>query len=225
MRGHFDIDWRKAAAWVWLAWAPAAWGQQGAEGGLGYLRFVNATGREAPLRVRLDGVDINPQGYASGHATGAVGMAPKTAQVEMEHEALGKFSAAVTLKAGEVTTVVALPKSEEKEVKKGGEEGKAELTALVHTAPSKGRGDGAQLTVLQATPAELLTFKVGGKELACEKLKAVTAEGVARDFVTIELGEKKLATLNFMDPGDQVVVFFTDEKGTLRNTRFNNTVE
>ena len=196
-----------------------------ANAALGYLRFVNATGRQAPLKVKLDGVDINPQGYSSGHATGAVGFPPKTAQVELEHATLGSYRTAVTLKAGEVTTVVALPQAAEKDPKKPEAEPKVELAALVHTAPTRGQGGGSRLTVVQATPAETLTFLVDGKPLVCEKLKPVLAEGTMTDFVTLQLGETKLATLNFTDPGDRVIVFFTDEGGTVKHTSFNNTVE
>ena len=205
--------------------APAAAPAPAANAGQGYLRFVNATGRPAPLKVKLNGAYINDQGYAPGHATGAVGLPLGTLQVELEQAELGDYRTGVTLKPGEVTTVVALPQSAEKDPKKPAEKPKVELAALVHSSPTRGLGGGSRLTVVQATPAEVLTFLVNGKPLVCEKLKPVTAEGVMTDFVTLELAKAKVETLNFTDPGDRVVVFFTDEAGKVKSTSFNNTVE
>jgi hypothetical protein len=146
-------------------------------------------------------------------------------QVEMEQPELGSHRLSVTLKPGEVTTVVALPQAADKDPKKPDDKPKVELASMVHTSPSRGLGSGSRLTVVQATSAPELTFLVDGKPLVCEKLKPVTAEGVMSDFVTLELAQTKMATLNFTDPGDRVIVFFTDAGGKVMNTSFNNTVE
>jgi hypothetical protein len=199
---------------------------------LGYLRFVNATGHGGKLRVFLDGQDINPSGYDDGFATGAVGFVPKTCQIEMQHDTLGDFKLSVTLKAGEVASVVALPVIRGgKEEKPGSPKGSAKAPKIELGGQSflnRGyvRGDAISVTVLQATIAENLEVKIGGVPLICPQLEPTAlslGKGVG-EVVTLSVGDKPLVTLNFVDPSDRIVILFPNKDGVLKTITLNNEV-
>lgn len=190
---------------------------------LGYLRFVNATGFEGLLKVSLDGVDINPKGYVTGQATGAVGLIPKACQIEMKHDTLGELKISIILKPGMVSAVVALPLVEKEP--KPGEKPKVELIHQVIESPPAAKGRAPTVTILQTTPMETMDLKVGSQSCAAARMKpeTVTLTGFA-EFTPVTLGDKKLATLNFTDPTDQVLVLFTNEQGLVKQVSFNNQV-
>ncbi len=199
---------------------------------LGYLRFVNATGHEGKLRVFLDGEDINPTGYADGFATGSVGFPPRTCQIELRHDTLGEFKLAVTLKPGEVASVIALPvirpaKEDPAKAREAKEKPpKVELGTQAIFSPGFVRGKDITVTVLQATIAEKLEVKIGSLPLTCPKLDPATVSlgrGVG-EFVPVTLGNKQLLSLNFTDPSDRVVILFTNKDGVLKNITLNNEV-
>ena len=199
---------------------------------LGYLRFVNATGYEGKLQVTLDGEDINPGGYADSTATGSVGFPPKTCQIEMRHDTLGEFKLSVTLKPGEVASVIALPviRPAKKEVANSPdaatEPPKVELGGQTLFSPGYVRGGAISVTVLQATVAEKLEVKIGSLPLTCPKLEPATVglgKGIG-ESVPVSIGEQKLLTLNFVDPSDRIVILFPDKEGVLKNITLNNEV-
>lgn len=198
----------------------------------GYLRFVNATGYDGVLMVKLDGVEISPTGYPSGLATGAVGFPPKECAIEMKHEVLGEVKAMVNVKAGLVSTVIALPLVEEEKKPKPGqsapaapEKPKVELTHYVLESNPFTTGSAPTLTVLQSTPVKAMELMIGKQALTLEPLKAgvVSLQG-AGDFPTVMLAGKNVAMLNLTDPADQVVVLFVSEKGAVQQVSFSNRV-
>jgi hypothetical protein len=199
---------------------------------LGYLRFVNATGHEGMLRVLLDGQDTNPVGYADGFSTGSVGFTPKTCQIEMRHDTLGEFKLSVTLKPGEVASVVALPVIRPQKDKGPGnrdaeaEPRKVELGAHAILNPGYVRGKDVTVTILQATVAEKLEVKIGTLPLVCTKLDPATislGKGMGEN-VPVSLGDKPLVTLNFVDPSDRIVILFPNKDGVLKTITLNNEV-
>lgn len=199
---------------------------------LGYLRFVNATGHDGKLHVLLDGQDTNPPGYPDKTATGSVGFPPRTFQIEMRHDILGEFKLTVTLKPGEVTSVIALPVIRpEKEgadgVRDTSEKApKVELGAHAITSPGYVRGKDLSVTVLQATIAEKLEVKIGNLPLICPKLDPATVslgKGIGEN-VPVSVGENKLISLNFVDPSDRVVIVFPNKDGVLQTITLNNEV-
>ncbi len=223
MRALFKL----AFTWClgWMVLGPVALRGQEGVGGLAYLRFVNATGLPGKLFVKLDGEDINPEGYADGYATGAVGFQAKICQVELQHDGLGKLKVPVEIKGGEVTAVVALPIT--KESKKEGEPTEITLGHQVVASKKHRKGQPATITLVQSSPAELLNFMVGGVSIVAEKLKPVVAP-LSRgngEFVEVKLGEKMLTTVNCVEPTGHVLFFFTDQKGVLRNVWFHNMVD
>ena len=197
----------------------------------GYLRFVNATGYEGMLHVKLDGVEISAAGYSSGLATGAVGFLPKECQIEMRHDTLGEVKVTLSLKPGLVSTVIALPLVEEEKKPKAGqavapvEKPKVELTHFVlDSAPFKA-GSAPTLTVLQSTPMKAMELRVGKQALTLEPLKAGTVplQGMG-EFPVVMLAGKKVASMNMTDPADHVVVLFSTDKGLVQNVTFSNLV-
>jgi hypothetical protein len=230
----------KLTCWAFLsaifALAPAFAQQQGNAkvdySALGYLRFVNATGHEGKLRVLLDGEDTNPSGYADGFSTGTVGFPPRTCQIEMRHDTLGEFKLSVTLKPGEVASVVALPVIRPQKDKAPGNRDaeaappKVELGAQAVLNPGYVRGKDITVTILQATVAEKLEVKIGSLPLVCPKLDPATVslgKGMGEN-VPISLGEKKLLSLNFVDPSDRVVILFPNKNGVIQTITLNNEV-
>lgn len=219
-----------------FALSPVAAQQQGNPktdySALGYLRFVNATGHEGKLRVLLDGEDTNPGGYTDGFSTGSVGFIPKTCQIEMRHDTLGEFKLSVTLKPGEVASVVALPVIRpQKDKAPGNRDAKAtppkvELGAQAILNPGYVRGKDITVTILQATVAEKLELKIGSLPLVCPKLDPATihlGKGMGEN-VPVSLGEKKLLSLNFVDPSDRVVILFPNKDGVIQTITLNNEV-
>jgi hypothetical protein len=230
----------RLVCWAFLsavaALAPAFAQQQGNAkvdySALGYLRFVNATGHEGKLRVLLDGEDTNPSGYADGFSTGTVGFSPRTCQIEMRHDTLGEFKLSVTLKPGEVASVVALPVIRPQKEKAPGnrdaeaEPPKVELGAQAILNPGYVRGKDITVTILQATVAEKLEVKIGSLPLVCPKLDPATVslgKGMGEN-VPVSLGEKKLLSLNFVDPSDRVVILFPNKNGVIQTITLNNEV-
>ncbi len=188
---------------------------------LGYIRFVNATGHDGKLRVTFDGIDVNPVGYTTGQATGAVGFPPKSALIGFRHDTLGETQVTVTLKPGTVTAVLALPLIEKDP--KPGQEPKIELTHHIVESPASSRGRAPVLTILQTTALETMELKVAGQTCAVGRLKpeSLTLANVG-EFAAVSLGGQNVATLNFTDPADQVLVLFTNDKGVLKQVSFSN---
>lgn len=226
MRGLFNL-----AIWSIVVFGMSDLAAQEPKAALGYLRFVNATGYEGMLFVKLDGVEISPMGYPSGLATGAVGFVPKDCQIEMRHEVLGEVKVSVTLRPGLVSTVIALPLVEEEKKAKPGqpavpvEKPKVELTHYVLESPPFKSGAAPTLTLLQSTPVKLMELVVGKQAVAIEPLKpgTVTLKGMG-DFPEILLAGKRVAMMNMTDPADQVVVLFVTDKGAVQNVTFSNLV-
>jgi hypothetical protein len=142
----------------------------------------------------------------------------------MDHPQLGDQKVAVRITPGTVVSVVALPQVEE--TKKEDEEPKVVLThQLVEQELSDSKE--SHLTVVQITPAEQLSLSIAGKaSVAAPKGKpeTVTITGAMGDFPEITLGDLKVCTMNFVDPGDQVLVLFTNREGLLQHVTFNNMV-
>jgi hypothetical protein len=226
MRGLFSL-----IVWGVVLLGPAGVLAQEPSAALGYLRFVNATGYDGMLFVKLDGVEISPTGYPSGLATGAVGFAPKECVIEIRHEVLGEVKVSVTLKPGLVSSVIALPLVEEAKPGKprqtvmAEEKPKVELTHQVLESRPFKAGAAPTLTVLQSTPMKLMELQVGKQALTVEPLKPATLamQGMG-DFPVVMLAGKKVAMLNMTDPADQVVVLFITDKGLVQNVTFSNLV-
>jgi hypothetical protein len=229
MRATYDIMTRQAGltlAFFAFAFVAVKAQQPPEDAALGFLRFVNATGFDENVVIKLDGEPVSPNGYKAGQATGAVGFLPTVCQIEMEHPTFGEEKLSVTLKPGIVSTVVALPEVEEP--KKPGDEPKIKLAHHVLEAPVTGRrGEVNSLTLLQITPAELLNLKVADRDVALSRLKpdTVAIPGSAGDFPVISIAGTPVCTLNYTDNGDQVLVLFTDRKGRVKHVSFNNAAQ
>lgn len=193
---------------------------------LGFLRFVNAVGHPGRLWVTVNGTKLAAgSGYEEGAATGPMGIAPGSLQVEMRHDTLGEAKLSVTLKTGQVTTVIAAP--ERKEKKEGEDE--AELPKLVAhllELPATGPEDEPTLSLIQFTPAAQLTVSVAGTAHVLEPAKARTI-AITPDmeaFLDVLIQGKAVAQLNYKNPAGQGVVLFTDAAGVLKSTQFRNDV-
>jgi hypothetical protein len=190
---------------------------------LGYLRFVNATGFEGRLHVTLDGLEVNPAGYVTGQATGAVGFTPGPCRIAIRHETLGELKVSLELKAAVITTVVMLPLVEKEP--KAGEAPNVELLHHVLESSVSAKGRAPTLTILQTTPEETMELKVGNQTWVAKRMKpdSIMLNGVG-EFASVTVGGKSLATLNFTDPADQVLVIFINEKGVAQQVSFSNDV-
>lgn len=212
-----------------LAAAVVSQAQEEAPAGLGYVRFVNATGQAGRLMVKLNGSEADPSGYGDGEATGSLGLPPQTYQIELKHEGLGEGKLPVALKAGEVTTVIALSTAAAKEGgekgAKAGEEAKLEMGWHVDQSPvSPAEPEEPVLKLLQFTPSEELAMSVSGKSCPVPRGKAaavrITTELGA--FPEVELAGRTVCLLNFKIPADQMVVFYTGEGGVLKHAQLRN---
>lgn len=216
MRAHFSL-------WIAASLLNTALAQD-LSGPPGFIRFVNATGFDQPVFFKLNNEQINPDGYRSGQATGAIGFTTASYSLELEHATLGKDRVQIQLRPGELKTVIALPKTEKA---KDGEEPKITLTQYVLDSTPSAPGRDPSLTLLQITPLDTLDLTVAGTAFALKRLKpdSMSVTKQMGEFPAVEFQSKKVCTLNYHDPQDQVVVFFTDGRGALRHVSFNNNIQ
>lgn len=194
---------------------------------MGFFRLVNAIGLPGVLKLKVDGISPRPAGFKEGEATGAVGLEPKSYQVELEHEALGTQSVTVNVQTGMISTLVAYKTEKpEKDPKTGkikaapaGEKPGPRIAWCVDEAPiSQVKLNQPKLTVLQVTANEKMDFKVektpvtalAAKPTLVEITKAIGA------FPEVRVQDKFVCGLNFDSPADQLVVFFAGSDGLLK---------
>jgi hypothetical protein len=210
-------------------------GQEELPVGLGFIRFVNATGAPGKLMVLINGMEADPAGYGDGEATGSLGLPPTSYKVELKHGALGEEKVPVEVKMGEVTTVIALavPKGDDKEPAKGQAKDKEtekpnELGHHLHFAPVSAPGaESSTLTLLQFTPSKELAMSVSGVPCPTRKGEPATVAitKAIGAFPEVHLAGSVVCLLNFKFPADQLVVFFTGEGGVLKHAQLRNDVQ
>lgn len=202
---------------------------------LAFIRLVNAVGLPGRLKVRINGNEADPAGFQQGDATGAVGLAPKSYPVELEHETLGKETLEVPLQTGQITTVIAYmtekpaldPKT--KKPAKGEAEKKGPRLAwhLDQSPTSPPDLKQPALTLVQLTPADEMDFKVSGTPVTVPAAKPVRVP-ITRAmgaFPGVHYQSKPVSLLNFKFPADQLVVFFIGDDGTLKQAPMRNDVQ
>lgn len=197
---------------------------------LGFLRVINATGHPGKLWVTVNGVKLAAaSGYEDGTATGAMGIQNKSLAIEMRHDTLGEVKQAVTLKVGVITAVIAVPAPKKADAKavKPEEEGKPELAVHLLELPASRPDAPSTLTLIQFTPAAVLSAAVASTTLSLPVAKPQTMT-VTREmggFLEVTLQGKIIAQLNFKDPAGQGVVIYTDTGGVVKSTQFRNDVQ
>lgn len=196
---------------------------------LGFLRIVNASGHPGPLWVTVNGVKLaEATGYADGEATGAMGIIDKNLVLELRHDLLGEVKQSVTLKAGMITSVIAVAaKKEENKEGKNEKERKVELAVHLLELPVSYSDQPSTLSVMQFTPATQLSAEVAGTTMSLEaaKVQSMTITSAMAAFLEVKLQGQIVAQLNFKDPAGQVVVLYTDPKGVVKSTQFRNDVQ
>jgi hypothetical protein len=196
---------------------------------LGFLRIVNASGHPGPLWVTVNGVKLAAAtGYEDGVATGAMGIQDKSLVLEMKHDGLGEVKQAVTLKAGVITAVIAVAEKKS-DPKKGADEkeGKVELVLHLLELPVSQSDQPSTLTLMQFTPAGVISTEVAGSTMALEKGKAqsMTMLPSLGAFQEVKLQGQIVAQLNFKNAAGQVVVLYTNPEGVVKSTQFRNDVQ
>ncbi len=197
---------------------------------LGFLRIVNATGHPGRLWVKVNGVKLAAStGYEDGTATGAMGIAQGTLQVEMRHDSLEEVKLSVALKTGQVTTLIAAPERKKKAEPAAEDEAEEtpKLAAHLLELPATGPEDEPTLSLIQFTSAAQLTVTVAGITCALEPAapQTIAITPAMGGFLDVLFGDKTVAQLNFKDPAGQGVVFYTDAKNTLKSAQFRNDVQ
>lgn len=196
---------------------------------LGFLRIVNASGQPGPLWVTVNGVKLAAAtGYEDGVATGAMGIQDKSLVLELRHDILGDMKQSVSLKAGVITSVIALT-AKDPQPKEAGkeEEEKPELAIHLLELPVSYSDQPSTLSLIQFTPASTLTVDVAESGYALEFGK-VNTFGVTPSmgaFIDVKLKSQIVAQLNFKDAAGQAVVLYTDPKGVVKSTQFRNDVQ
>ncbi len=199
---------------------------------MGFLRLVNAVGLPGVLRVRIDGIEVGRRGYKEGEATGSVGLEPKSYQVELTHEALGKETVQVPVQTGQIITVIAFktekpdqdPKTR-KALKDKPEKTAPRLASHLDLEPvSPPDLKASVLTLLQLTSSEEIIFTMSGTSVPANSGKPVRIPitGAMGRFPDVHLQGKPVCLLNFDSPAEQFVVLFTGEDGSLKNAQMRN---
>lgn len=200
---------------------------------LGFIRFVNAIGLPGRLKVRVDGTEASPDGFPQGEVTGSIGLLPKTYQMELEHESLGKETVQVPVQTGQIFTVIAFktekPKDPKAKPSPKGDSKKPGPRLACHLEQSVVSPPGLKdptLTLLQLTTADSIAFKVSGTSAPArsETPVRVPITRAMGAFPEVHLQGKAVCLLNFDAPADQLVVFFSGDDGNLKYAPMRNDV-
>lgn len=199
---------------------------------MGFIRLVNAIGLPGVLQVRIDGTEASPEGFKPGEATGAVGLSPASYKVELEHAVLGRESLEVSIQTGQISTVIAYrtekPDPKAQPPAKAKQEPAPRLAWQVDQSPvSPPELEKPTLTLLQVTPLDTLPLRVSGASASARMAEPVRVPITAAmgAFPEVQFEGRAVCLLNFKFPADQLVVFFTDEKGQLRHAPMRNDVQ
>ena len=203
---------------------------------LGFIRLMNAIGEAGQLKISINNEETNPGGYPMGEATGALGLPEGSYQVSLDHETLGKERVSMTLKKGQISTLVVFQELKQLQdqnnqlAKVDGKavENKPTLAWHVDESPTSPPDTiNPILKLLQFTPAAELAFSV-------DKVPAITERGKPNSvaitqamgaFPEVVLAGKSVCLLNFKAPADQLVVFFTGPGGILKHAVMRNDVQ
>lgn len=180
------------------------------------LRFVNATGAEPPLTVRVNGESLQARGYRSGEATGRLEISAGPCHIELSQPVHGNLSLTLNLLAGDTRTVVALM-----EPARHGADRRQPPKLACHVLETLPPGPPTQrrLRVLQTTPQAELHLRLPGRDLRCTRLRAQTLT-LAQPNPVIEHAGQPLGRLPFEEAGDGTLILFTDPAGHLRRVFF-----
>lgn len=202
----------RAAGLLLLAVAPLA----ALETPTASLRFVNATGADAPLAIRLNGEPLQVRGYRSGEATGLLELAAGPCHIELEHPLLGRSTLTLALQPGEGRTVVALAETAHSDTEP---RLPPKLASHVFNLTSADARAGRRLQVLQATPLPQLDLRLDGRDLRCGRLRLETLE-IRHPQPSLEHAGRRLSRLPFEEAGNGTLILFTDSAGRLRHLFF-----
>lgn len=200
---------------------------------LGFLRLVDAIELPGLLHMRVDGIEADPAGFQQGFATEGIGLAPKTYQVELEHETLGKENFQVTVETGKISTIMAYKTEkppEEKAAKPGKPEAKKpgpRLAWYLDESPASQAGSkDVSVTIVQLTKTEVMEFQVSGTPATARAGKPVRVP-ITRamgTFPTITYQGKEVCLMNYDSRADKLVIFFTGTDGSLKFAQLRNDV-
>lgn len=212
---------------------PAATEAPAVPADMGFIRFVNAVGLAERVKLKVDGIEPNPAGYGQGEMTGTVGLSPKTYQLELEHPLLGKRTLPMDVQTGQITTIIAFKtdkpdKDAKKKVPGSPPEKKGpRLACYLDTSPVGQSGAAApELSVVQVTASASLALKVASTAVAVptEKKVVVPITKGMGNFPEIHHEAKAVCLLNFTEPADKLVVFFTGDDGSLKSVQGSNNI-
>lgn len=180
------------------------------------LRFINATGAEEFLSVRINGELLQTRGYRSGEATGRLEIGAGPCLIDLSHPQLGRIVLPLAMQPGEARSVVALR-----------EPGKAQasppqppkLSSHVVAQPPADTAMRRRLQILQATPQPELEVHLAGHELRCRRLQVETRV-IEHPQPLLKHAGMPLARLPFDEPGDATLILFADDDGRLRHLFF-----
>lgn len=185
------------------------------------LRFVNATGVNTPLLVRVNGEPLQARGYRSGQATGRLELAAGPCRIELSQAQLGHAILLLELQPGDARTVVALIEPA-RSTATPRQPPKLTIHVLVQPAPAP--SPQRRLQVLQVTPLAQLDLRLAGREIRCRRLR-VESVGVNHPQPMLEHAGQPLGRLPFDEAGAGTLILFSDGEGRLRQLFFLDPVD
>jgi hypothetical protein len=201
-----------AACLLLLATAP----NQAQDAVAASLRFVNATGADLPLTVRVNGALLQPRGYRSGEATGRLEITSGPCHIELSQPQYGRLNLTLNLQTGDTRTVVALiqPPRDEADRRRPPKLACHVLETLPPCPPRQLR-----LRVLQTTPLAELRLRLAGLDLHCPRLQTQILT-LTQPNPAIQHAGQPLGRLPFEEAGDGTLILFADQAGHLRRVFF-----
>lgn len=180
------------------------------------LRFVNVTGVDASLLVRVNGEPLQDRGYRSGEATGRLELSAGPCRIELSLPQHGHAILLLELQPGDARTVVALC---EPSRTPSGRQQAVQLTSHVLVKPRPGTSPQRRLQVLQVTPLEQIDLRLAGREIRCHR-RRVESFSIDHPQPLLEHAGQPLGRLPFEEAGDATLILFTDAAGHLRRVFF-----
>lgn len=189
---------------------------------LGYVRLVHAVAQgSGSLHLKIDGEDLNPDGYNLGDATGGIGLKPGTHHITITRDGVKEGTTRVNVAADDTTTLIPfaekVPASDDEPAhwiirilrlkQRQPEEGRTATFVSVANEP--------EITVELAEPGNKWS-KTPVKRLATAQLPIKVTEG----YVPIRTKGGDLESIPLGDPGNYVVVLYNDDSGKLRSLNF-----
>jgi hypothetical protein len=222
MKTIFDGILAGLLALVWWVSPAAAEEEAGAPGKMGFIRLANAVAAGAgPLKLEIDGEDVNPHGYLIGDITGGISVRPGFRKITIRRE--GTVEGATTVNVAVNETTILIPFAERVPASDTQPAHWAIRVLRLKQQDPQNERSATFVSVSQSPELRVEMREPQGewKTIHVKRL-AITQAPILypRGYVPLRHQEQRLESIPVGDPGNYVVVLFDDEEGAVSSVNF-----